>query len=329
MALVSRTRRSSARWWLAAGIVATLLVLLVDASIKSRSPAPIRTLASQAWVDRVLPVVTQTNQQGAEINNIRSSGLSMTASSINSQLQQVAAAAHSSLATVQGLNPPANVAGANGLLIACLQTRAQAAAAFQAAMDKVLTGPKSAAAAEAPALTSAVEQFQVSDQAYHLFVQDVPPLGVTMPASSWYTNPAAFAQPGLTTFLQALRAKTNAVPVHSVGIAALSTSPGALSSHGNVQVLPPASLVSVNVTVADSGNQTESQVPVSASFSPSAAGYLGSARQFVSLSPGQDVALTVGTLKAPTNVPVTLTVTVGPVPGQSTAATKTLVFQMP
>jgi hypothetical protein len=332
MALASRTtRRHSAKWWLAAGLIATLLVLLVDASLKSRSPAVAQTMDAQAWVDRVLPVIAQSNQEGIEINQIRTGGLSMTGPTIESELSQITAGARNALATVQALKPPPDLQASNGLLVACLQTRAAGAQAFRQAMDQVLSGPPTAVPAEAPALLRSVQRFQVADQAYQLFAQDIPHIGVQMPASVWYANPSSFSEPALTTYLRALRANTNSVPLHDVTIAAVSTNPGAVSSANGLQVLPPADLVAVEVTVGDAGNQPETNVPVTASFNPPASGYIGSARQLVSLTPGQDLALTVATLKAPTNVPVTLTVSVGPVPGEKNTSdnTKTLVFKMP
>jgi hypothetical protein len=331
MALVSRTtRRRSAKWWLAAGLIVTLLVLFVDASLKSRSPAPARTMAAQAWVDRVMPVIGQSTEQGIELNQIRKSGLSMTGSSIESQLRQVAAAARSSLDAVKGLDPPANMQAASGLLIACLQTRAAAAQNFAQAMSQVLSGPVVAAPTQAPAVLAAVQQFQVADQAYQLFVQDMPHVGVSLPTSVWYSNPTGFSQPSLATYLQSLRATTNAVPLHDVAVVAVATNPPAVTSAHAVQVLPAAAFVQIDVTVADVGNRPESNVPVTASFSPGAPGYLSSARQLVDLTPGQDLALTVGTLKAPANVAVTLTVSVGPVAGEKNTSdnTKTLVFKM-
>lgn len=332
MALATRsTRRRGAKLWLAVGIVITLLVLLVDASLKSRSPAPAQTLAAQAWVDRVLPVISQSTEQGLEINHIRTSGLTMKAAAINSQLSKITSAARSDLATVESLRPAPNVEAANGLLIACLQTRAAAASTFAQAITRTLAGPATASAAQVPTLLGAVEQFQVADQAYQLFAKDVPPLGVKMPASAWSSNAHAYNQPALTTYLRALRSSTNSLPVHDVTVSALSTTPGAVSTSGKVQVLPPANLVKINVTIANVGNQAANNVPVKASFSPGASGYLSSGSRTVSVSPGQDVALTVATLKAPTNVAVTLTVTVGPVAGQTdtAGATQTLVFKMP
>src|SRR5579875_500701 len=332
MALASRTtRRHSAKWWLAAGLIATLLVLLVDASLKSRSPAAAQTLDAQAWVDRVMPVIAQSNQEGIEINQIRTGGLSMTSATIESELSQITAGDRSAVATVKALRPPPDLQASNGLLVACLQTRASAAQAFDQAVRQVLSGPPAAVPGQAPAVLAAVQKFQVADQAYQLFAQDMPPIGVHMPASVWYADPSGFSEPALTTYLRSLRANTNSVPLPDVVVAAVATNPGAVSSAGGVQILPPSDLVAVEVTVGDVGNQPETNVPVTVTFTPPASGYVGSARQLVSLTPGQDLALTVGSLKAPTNVAVTLTVTVGPVAGEknTAGATKSLVFKMP
>lgn len=332
MALVGRTpRRRSARWWLAIGIVLTLLVLLVDASIKSRSPGPVRTLAGQTWLDRALPIIAQSTEQGVEINQVRESGLSMTAAAITAELGQATSGARSTLSAAEALQPPANVATANGALVVCLQTRAQAAANLVAAMTQTLAGPSgSNATVSVPAIQTAGQEFQVADQAYQLFVQDMPPLGVKLPASAWY-NPGGYAQPGLSNYLESLRAVTNATPDADVAVDAVTTNPPAVSASGSVEVLPPASLVGVEVTVANVGNQAESSLPVTATLSPSAPGYVAGVRDLVSLNPGQDLTLTLGSLRPPTNVPVTLTVTIGPAPGETNTAdnTKVVTFQMP
>lgn len=314
------------------GIVLTLLVLFVDASLKSRSPGPVRTLAAQTWVDRALPIIAQSTEEGDAINQVRSSGLTMTAGAITSQLNQVASGARSTLAAAQALRPPSTVAEANGALVVCLQTRAQAAGKLVNAILQTLGGAAgSGASASAPAIQTAGLQFQVADEAYHLFVQDMPPLDVSLPASVWYTNPAGFAQPGLSNFLESLRAATNTTPLHALAVDAVTTTPPAVTTNGHLEVLPPASLVTIQATVADVGNQAESSVPVSATLVPSAPGYISSVRDLVSLKPGQAQTLTLGSLRPPTNVPVTLTVTIGPVAGEAETSdnTKVITFQMP
>ena len=335
MALVGRnSRRRSVTSWLAVGIALTLVVLLVDASYKSRSSGPVRALAAQAWIDQTLPVVAQSTAQGAEINSVRASGLSMTASGITALLDRAASGARAALRAVKALHPPADVAAANGALIVCLQIRAQAAAAVAAAMAQTLSGPAGpGAAAPAASIQTAGQQFQVADQAYRLFIQDMPQLGVKLPASAWYTDPAAFSQPGLSAYLEGLRALTNTVPIHNVAVEAVSTNPGAVSASGGIQILPPSPTISVQVTVADVGNRAESNLTVTAALSPPAPGFVPSVRDFVSLSPGQAQSLTLGSLRPPTGVPVTLSVTIGPVPGQTATAqadsSKSIRFQMP
>jgi hypothetical protein len=333
MALAGRTpRRRGAKWWLGIGIVLTLLVLFVDASLKSRSPGPVTTLAGQTWVDRVLPIIGQSTAQGDVINRVRASGLTMPAATITAELDQVSSGAAAAFRAARALHPPATTATASGALIVCLQTRAQAANTLDAAMKQALSAPATGqAAAAAPAIQTAGQQFQVADQAYRLFLQDVPRLGVRLPSSAWYTDPAEFAEPGLTTYLDALRAVTSATPVHDVAVEAVTTSPPAVTSRGGLQILPPSTFISIQATVADIGNQAEANLPIVAALTPPPAGYASSVRDNVDLSPGQDLTLTLGSLKVTPNVAETLTVTLGPAPGETATADNTSVlhFQMP
>ncbi|MGH9075933.1 MAG: hypothetical protein ACRDY0_00500 [Acidimicrobiales bacterium] len=333
MALVGRSsRRHGARWWLVVGIVATLVVLLVDASIKSRDPGPVRAGAGQAWVDRALPIIGQSSAQGAVIARVFTSGLSMTAAAITAEMDQVVAGARGALAAARALHPPADLAIADGALVVCLQTRADGAATLAGALGQALSGPAGpVAAAQAPAIQTAAAQFQVADQAYRLLVADMPRLGVKLPASVWYSDPPAMAQPALSVFLQSLRAATNDVAFHDVAVEAVTTTPPAVGANGSVEVLPPATLVAVQTTVSDLGNQPENGLAVTASVSPGVPGYLTGVRQLVSLVPGRSMTLSLGSLRVPSGVPVTLTVTAGPAPGQADVSdtTKVLKFQMP
>ncbi len=326
------SRRHTARWWLVIGVVASLLVLFVDAAFKARSPGPVRALAGQTWVDGALPIIARSTAQGVEINQVRSSGVSMTAGAITSELRQVASGSEATLAAARALRPPASITTAARPLVVCLQTRARAAGALAAAMDRTLSGPTGAAAtASAPAIQSAGQQLQVADQAYRRFVQDMPPLGVKLPASAWYGDPAVYAQPGLSIYLQALRAATSDASQPAVALDAVTTTPPAVAANGAVEVLPPAATVTVTATVADVGDRAEPDLPVTATLSPAAPGSAPSARAFVSLTRGQDRTLTLGRLRPVTHAPVTLTVTVGPAAGETDTAegTKVITFQMP
>ena len=143
MALASRSaRRSDAgRRWLLIGVVITLLVLLIDAALQLALTGPGQQLAAGAWIDRVLPIVTTSTAEGQQIAGIWRNGLQTPPSSLSYQLDQIAAGSAQAYQQVVALHPPSNVAGAAGLLEACLLTRSQAAAASAAPCFRCWTEP--------------------------------------------------------------------------------------------------------------------------------------------------------------------------------------------
>jgi hypothetical protein len=353
MALASRSaRRSGAgRRWLMIGIVITLLVLLVDAALRARSPGPGQQLATGAWVDRVLPIVSASTAQGNQIAGIWANGVQTPPSSLTAQLNQIAAASTRNYQEVVALRPSSNLAGAAGLLEACLLTRSQAAGALRAALVPVLqsggttttttttTTPTSSTtlatpAAPAPdpvvaAIQTAGNDMQISDRAYQLFLHNVPQLGVTLPASAWASNPGPYQPDAAQLFLTSLRNNLNATPVHQLEIYTITLTPPPVALQGGTQVLPSSSTLGVTVVVADTGNQPENNLTVTAAIA--AAGTSSSVRDFLSLTPGQARTISqMGPLNPPQGLPVTLTVTVTPVAGSDAAVvSKTLSFLMP
>lgn len=172
MALAGRSpRRDGGRRLLAFGIIITLIVVIIDASMKSRSPTAASRLAASVWVDRVLPIIEASSTQGRVIDQIRNmsgisstsgvsgststsipgaitsgstssgstdAGSSVSATSIMSELNQTAAAAKRTYAQLEALRPPDSLAGAAGLLQASLLVRSQGTAMMAQAIDKAL-----------------------------------------------------------------------------------------------------------------------------------------------------------------------------------------------
>jgi hypothetical protein len=333
MALAGRsTRRSSGgSRVLVAALVVTLIVLLIDASVKSRSQNPVERLSAQAWVDQTLPLIRASTEQGQQINAIRADSLSqkMTASAIASQVNQTAAAAASTYRSVKRLVPPTTYSSAGGLLDACMLLREQAASTVAKTLVATLSGPPTPTPSASSDLSSAALKFQSGDQLYQLFTQSLPGLGVTMPASAWATNAGLFQSPKVGTFLDALRNSTNLTPIHKVVVQAVSTSPPAESVVKGIQVLPNAQSITVEVDVANEGNQVESGLSVTATILPAVKEY-PTKHILESLPPGVAQSLTLGGLYPVIGRPVTLTVTVTPPAGSALApVTRTLTFEMP
>jgi len=332
MALASRSARRSGAGsrWLIIGVVITLFVLLISASLQSRSPGPGEQLAAGVWVDRVLPIISASTEEGQQLANIWATGLQTPTSNLVSQLDQVSTGAARAYQEVVALRPPVNLAGAAGLLEACLLVRKKAAASLMGALRPVLVGgaaTSTGSAGPTPATLSGVEtagaDMQVSDQAYQLFLESLPKLGVTIPGSTWGTNPAPYQPNAIGVFLTSLQNARSSTPVHQIKIYAVSTSPAAVSSQGSVNVLPDASTMSVTVVVADVGNQPEKGLTVTASIAPGGAS--SSVRDYLDLLPGQANSIVgMGPLRPPQGTTVTLTVTVTPSAGSLTPAVSEL-----
>jgi hypothetical protein len=337
MALASRSARrgGAGRRWLLIGVVVTLFVLLIDASLQSRSPGPGQQLAAGAWIDRVLPIVTTSTEEGQQVAAIWTNGLQTPATSLSAQLNQIAQGAQQAYQQVAALRAPVTAAAAAGLLETCLLTRSEAISALRNALIPVLlsgAGPPGGTNGADPVLTAietAGDDLQVSDQAYLLFTRALPKLGVTMPASAWAADPSPYQSGAAQVFLTSLRSSLSTTPIHELKIYSITTSPAAVSSQGGTEVLPDAADMAVTVVVADVGNQPEKDLTVTASIAPG--GSSSSVRDFVDLTPGQAHTIEgMGPLTPPQGVTVTLTVTVTPPAGSPTATvTQTQMFMMP
>ncbi|MGI8750765.1 MAG: hypothetical protein ACR2MN_00305 [Acidimicrobiales bacterium] len=328
MALAGRSpHRDGGRRLLVAGIIITLVVVIIDASLKSRSPSVAPRMAASAWVDRALPIIQASTTQGQEIARVRTSGVgSSSASSLTSQIGQAAAAAKRSYQQLIVLKPPDQLVGAAGLLEASLLVRSQAAAAMAQALTMELgNGAPSGNDPQVGALTTVGQDFQVSDRAYSLFAQRLPAVGVKAPSSSWVSDPSQYEAGNIQVFLASLRNAQSGIPVHQLTVASVTLTPSPLNTVGGVEVLIPTNQVSASVVVANTGTERENLLGVQASISPSAGNAVF--KQVISLPPGAAFNAQLGPLNPQPGAVVTLTVTVTPPPGSPTSmVTKVVTF---
>jgi hypothetical protein len=336
MALVSRSvrRGSTGRRWVIAGIVITLLVLLIDASLHSRSPGPDNQLATGAWVDRALPLMTTSTEEGNQLAAIWSDGLHLPAPSLSLQLNQISSSAAAAYRQAAALRPPDNLAGPAGLLDASLLARSEAAAAVRDALTPVVLGNRSPAGQTSSAtilagIETAGQDLQIGDQAYSLFLRSLPNLGVAIPRSVWGADLTPYQPAKAQIFLISLENAMSATAVHQLRIDAITTAPSLVASRGNVQVLPDSPAMSVTVVLSDTGNQPENDLTVTAAIASRTT--FSSVRDFVSLTAGQSQTVqSMGPLIPPHGVDVRLTVTVTPPAGSPTPpVTQTITFMMP
>lgn len=287
MALGGRSPRPSrGRWWLIVGAGLTIVILVISGALHARSQGPLRTESAQAWVDRVLPLISQSTSEGNEINQVRVNGLTMSGQTVVGELNTAATDATRTLKRFRALDPPADVTAASGLLQTALTVRAQAAKSMASAVSEALSGTD-AKPPPAASIAGAAQNFQVADRSYVLFAKAMPDLGVKIPSSVWLPNPGLYGRNSLNVFLAALKARTSTAPVHDVAVVAITTNPSPLSVRGHVQMIEPASTVSMDVVVANLGNQPEFNVAVSVTISPPKKGTTATRHVTVNLAAGQ------------------------------------------
>jgi hypothetical protein len=358
----------TSRWrrWVLLGILASIVVLAVNAAMSARSPGPTRQLAQQSYLDRVLPIVYESNQVGQDIDALRTRALSLGATTVAGRLESVVARARRTLAEAQALAVPAPLQTGHDLLIAALAIRAEGAEAFRQAMAGAISGPS--AALPVQPLADAGGDFDAGDRTYALFVSSTPRLDEPLPASVWVRDPSVYQEPAVTVFLTTLRSAASLAPVHDVAVLVVTTDPAPVAMIGTTEVLPVSQTLAMQVVVADLGNQAETHVTVTATLTWAApppapttttsvasgragtpAGGTGGAagdgtggtggspgvatqsvRNFADLQPGLSRTVDLGGLRPPAGVPTVLTVTVQPVAGGTAtpASTKVIPFVM-
>jgi hypothetical protein len=332
------------------GVVITLFVLLIDASLHSRSQSPGRQLAAGAWYDRALPIIASSTEEGRVVASIWAKGPSQPASVIASEIDQVATGASQAYQQILKVRPPTDLTGQAGLLEASLLARSEAASSLKVAFSDTLgvaftgagapaattttTAPPGAAAGPSPAVQAvetAMSRMEVGDQAYQLFASTMPSnLGLRVPPSQWLGDTNPYQPQDAQVFLTALQNSSVTTPVHRLEIYSVTTAPGAVSTSGPLRVLPDATAMTVTLVVANTGNQKENNLTVTAAISPTTSG-TSSVRDFLDLMPGQAHSIVaLGPLNPPWGVPVTLTLMVkGLASSPTPPTTYQVVFQMP
>jgi hypothetical protein len=284
------------------GVLATVVVLAVNAAMSARSPAPARQLAEQSYLDQVLPSVQDSAREGRDIADLRSQALSVSGSTVTGRINQVGAEAQQTLAGMQRLSPPKSMQTAHDLLVAALAIRVQGVQALSQVMSDVMSGHHDATASNNAGSNNALlgvgQDFVAADRAYELFVKSMPPaVGPPLPGSQWVTDPNDYSAPSVAVFLAALKSAASAVPVHDTAVVVVTTDPAPVGRNGDVQIMPIAKTLNLQIVVGNEGNQTESNLTVSATISPSGYGASQMVRDFVTLSPGQRRTVQLGGLR--------------------------------
>jgi hypothetical protein len=297
------------------GLFVTALVVTANAALSAQSGVPARQLSTENFFDVVQNDVQRSTQSGLDVAQLRSDAISLGRDGIRNQLNRIVSDTDAVWREVRDVNVPSNLHDARDLLVATLDLRAKAAQELDQAFTSALgNGPAGTAVS---AMADAGANMQASDRVYSLFESALPAGLASIPASTWVSDASVWTLSDLTIFVNALRASTNLAPVHNVAVVMVATNPPPVGQQGGAEVLPISQDLSVEIVVANEGNEPERQLTVTASINPAVDGIGASARDFVDLVPGQKMTMTLGTLHPVPNTATVLTVRIQPAPGQS------------
>ena len=315
MAVTRRRRRRPGRWLLAA-IVLTFVVLVGNAALRSRASSAENLLA---YLDQVRPDIQRSADEGTSLADVRTNAVTLGRDGITRRLDRLVADTKSTLAAVDGLSPPPSLRVAHAYLLTAIAVRARAATDAQTAMIAALAqGPSDPAV---QGLVSVGQDIELSDRAYGLFSASLPaPPALPLPPSTWVSDPTGWAEPQLSVFVTTLRSSTSLTAVHDLAVVTFSTDPPPVAVDNGDEVIPPAKGLQIPIVVADVGNLPERHATVTATLYTNGANTTETVRDFVDLVPGQQLALTLGSLHPLSGTTGTLTVAISPVTGETNLA---------
>lgn len=298
---------------LLAATAITLVVLAVNsiASSSAKGPDP-----AVVFADRVRPAIDRSTRHAAALEDLRVNVGSLGRDGVRRGADRLLRESRDGLTEARQAPVNDSLRDAQGLLITCLTTRTQALEALVATLaGQFEAGPPEDAV---NALVDVGRDLAVSDRAYELFLDSLPPKArKTMPESRWLPDETRYARPEMAAFVSILRASASLAPVHDASIITVSVNPLPVGSEGAARVLPVSKTLSLQVVVANAGNVAERRLPVEASVT--SAGGVDTARQFVDLAPGQRATVNLTLRPSPVGQ-IEVKVRAGPAPSEVSIA---------
>jgi hypothetical protein len=292
--------------------VATVAVA-VNSIVRSSARGPD---AAVGYADRVRPHVDRSTRQAAAIEDLRNQVGRLPADGLRRTLDRLVRDGRETASAARKVDAPDELGVAHGLLVTCLQTRANALAELRAALtSRPEVRPNDDVARS---LQSLGRSLAVSDQSYRLFLDALPEVAQrTLPASTWVPDEARWDLPEMAALVGTVRSSVSSAPIHDIALVTVTPTPSPVDAENGVQVLPRSRELALDVVVANAGNTAAKRVPVEAVAT--ATGGLDTARQFVDLEPGQRVAVRLG-VRVAAGPSLSVQVKVGPVDGEAHVA---------
>ncbi len=285
-----------------------------------------KKLEQMSYLDEVRPLITDSSEQGADLAAIRENASDLGRPGTRARLDQVVKQTKTTLEALKHIDAPPAAQEAQSLLVATLQLRVIGARSVAQDMIDALSA-KSPSEVVGRLVVSA-RNLIAADQTYKAFTDLVATTLAkgakeAVAPSVWVKEPTEWEAPELTAFVNILKANSSVAPIVDVATVLVQTQPAAVGKDGEKLLLPKTGSVRLEVVVANIGNVAQKHVTVTAALQPASGGLPDVARDFVDLSPGKRQALSFRGLKSPSG-DATLTVTIGPVAGETSTTDNTI-----
>lgn len=323
--VVARDRRRRPRW-LVLGLVLTLSVFAVNALASGGDDDRKRRLDALSFADRVRPAIDTSNQQAADLRDVRGRAAELGRKGVNRRLTRLTTDARAVLDQVRTVDTPDAARDARDLLVATMHLRHRATAAMADAIGAALGSDDAADAVRR--LVAVGEDIRAADRAYAAFRDALPGGGddPVLPPSVWAGPETTWDPTELAAYVSTLRSASSLTPLRDMAVVLVTSRPAPVGTEGSIAVLPPLKDFEFDIVVANVGNVAEKRAPVEVSLLATD-GTTTTKRLFVDVEPGRRQTLTIRSLKPLRGQVSTLTVLVGPLEGETSTDDNQKVFQ--
>ena len=301
-----------------AAIVATLfatLALAVSSIVSTSAEGPD---VGVSYVDAARPVAEQSAVHGADLAAIVGRAAELGGPQLRAALERLEADTADVRRRADALHVPDDHRPTQGLLVTALSTRADVARALRDKVGQVLSDPGNTPPDTPDALVAMGTDLRVADRAYELFVDALPQeVRGTMPDARWLARGDEWTRSEMVALVNGIRSRASLAPVHDVNVLTFSVVPDPVTTDNGLPVLPLSGTLRAQIVAANVGSSSESKVAVEVRVQSE--GGSDSARELVDLAPGQRRTVVLSVRPDPRGQ-ITLTVRVGPVPGEASTA---------
>jgi len=288
------------------------------------------------FMDQVDTISAQSNQNGTELaKQLTTPGLSVT--QIASKLRSLASQEQQNVKAASGLDPPGRLRQENLAVIQALQLRVSGLTDLADTFQK--TASSTNTAKDSALLAVQAQQLIASDVVWLNFFYEPTKAdlvsegisGVDVPISHYQqaSSPELYSAKSFALVLERIRgASTGGTPtgLHGTELISVKAQPaGQVLSTSQLNNVKSGTSLAFDVTVQNSGDFQEGQIPVTLTIDRSTAqgGPIVKTKTIQVIDPGNTISLTFDNL-GPGPIPfasqTTLTVDVAPVPGEANKA---------